>query len=346
MRFPGILTMSLLYLTQQGTRLQKEHGRFVLSLPDHTDVAIPMAEVEQVMVFGNISLTTPTMAACLSRHIPVVFLSQSGTYRGHLWSAEYDDYRAEAAQFERLHDTDFQWAVAREMVWGKAWNSKQLLLKLNRRRPSEVVETAIRRIDRDLDAVDALVATPTRLDQLRGHEGAIAAHYFPALGELITNPDFSFTTRVRRPPTDPVNALLSFGYTLLFNNVLSLLHLEGLNPYLGNLHRSDRHEAHLAFDLMEEFRSTIVDTLVLTLLNQRVFALDDFLPPKANGAVYLTDTARRRYLQAFEDRIMTTTKHPDARESVPYRRVIQLQIRRYKCCLLTDAPYEACRRVT
>lgn len=133
---------------------------------------------------------------------------------------------------------------------------------------------------------------------------------------------------------------------LLFNNVLSLLHLEGLNPYLGNLHRSDRHEAHLAFDLMEEFRSPIVDTLVLTLLNQQVFKPDDFLPPKANGAVYLNDTARRRYLQAFEDRIMTTLHHPDTRDPVPYRRIIQLQIRRYKSCLLNDTLYEPFRRAT
>ncbi|NMF84113.1 CRISPR-associated endonuclease Cas1 [Nodosilinea sp. P-1105] len=338
--------MSLLYLTQQGTRLQKEHGRFLLSLPDRTNVAIPMTEVEQVMVFGNISLTTPTIAACLSRHIPVVFLSQSGTYRGHLWSADYDDHRAEAAQYACRDDLAFQWAVAQAIVRGKAWNSKQLLLKLNRRRQLDTVALAIRRIDRDLAAIDQLSATETGLDQLRGHEGAIAAHYFPALGELIANLNFSFTTRARRPPTDPVNALLSFGYMLLFNNVLSLLHLEGLNPYLGNLHRSDRHEAHLAFDLMEEFRSPIVDTLVLTLLNQQVFKPEDFLPPKANGAVYLDDTSRRRYLQAFEDRIMTTLHHPDAPDPVPYRRIIQLQIRRYKACLLDNAPYEPFRRET
>lgn len=338
--------MSLLYLTQQGTRLQKEHGRFVLSRPDRTDVAIPMTEVEQVMVFGNISLTTPTIAACLSRHIPVVFLSQSGTYRGHLWSADYNDHRTEAAQFARRDDLAFQWAVAQAIVRGKAWNSKQLLLKLNRRRQLDTVALAIRRIDRDLAAIDQLTATDTGLGQLHGHEGAIAAHYFPALGELIANPNVSFTTRVRRPPTDPVNALLSFGYTLLFNNVLSLLHLEGLTPYLGNLHRNDRHEAHLAFDLMEEFRSPIVDTLVLTLLNQQVLKPDDFLPPKANGAVYLTDDARRRYLQAFEDRIMTTLHYPDARDPVPYRRIIQLQIRRYKACLLDDVAYEPFRRET
>ncbi len=338
--------MSQLYLTQQGTKLQKDHGQFVLSLPEQGQIKIPMTEVEQVMVFGNISLTTPTIAACLTRQIPVVFLSQSGTYRGHLWSAGAEDYQAEAAQFGRFNDTAWQFAVARELVRGKAWNAKQLLLKLNRRHHREAVTRAVQRIDRDLQAVEALAPTAAALDQLRGHEGAMAAHYFPALGELIANAEFSFTVRRRRPATDPVNALLSFGYMLLFNNVLGLLHLERLNPYLGNLHRSDRHEAHLAFDLMEEFRSPVVDTLVLTLLNQQVLKPEDFLPPRADRAVYLTNVARRRYLQAFEDRIMTTVHHDDARESVPYRRAIQLQIRRYKQSLLTDSGYAAFRRIT
>jgi CRISPR-associated protein Cas1 len=305
-----------------------------------------MQEVEQIMVFGNVQITTPTIAACLSRHIPVMFLSQSGTYRGHLWQAAHANVRAEAAQYERFDDIAWQFAIAQAIVHGKAWNSKQLLLKLNRRHEVAAIATAIQRIDRDLRAIDSLEPTDVALEPLRGYEGAIAAHYFPALGHLITHPDFSLTTRRRRPATDPVNALLSFGYTLLFNNVLSLLHLEGLNPYLGNLHRSDRHETHLAFDLMEEFRSPIVDTLVLTVLNQRMFKPDDFLPPKPNGAIYLNDFARRRYLQAFEDRIMTTLHHPDARDPIPYRRVIQLQIRRYEQSLLNHTPYEPFRRAT
>ncbi|GAB4441444.1 MAG: CRISPR-associated endonuclease Cas1 [Cyanobacteria bacterium J069] len=337
--------MSLLYLTQQGTKLQKEQGRLVLSLPDSAEIDLPVEEVEQVMVFGNVQLTTPALSTCLNHQIPVVFLSQTGVYRGLLWGDRHD-YRAQAAQFEQFKDETFQLAIAREIVIGKAWNSKQLLLKLNRRRKIAAVETAIERIDRELGAIARLEASPSALDSLRGYEGAIAAHYFPALGQLITTEGFSLTTRVRRPPTDPVNALLSFGYMLLFNNVMSLLYLEGLNPFLGNLHRSDRHEAQLAFDLVEEWRSPVVDTLVIQLINQQVLKLSDFLPPKPDGAVYLNDQARRRYLQAFEDRIMTLVKHPDARESVPYRRAIQLQMRRYKRSLQDNTPYEAFRRVT
>ncbi|WP_448597852.1 CRISPR-associated endonuclease Cas1 [Thermoleptolyngbya sp.] len=108
----------------------------------------------------------------------------------------------------------------------------------------------------------------------------IGTLYFTALGQLITHPGFSLTERNRRPPKDPVNSLLSFGYTLLFNNVLSLILAEGLNPYLGNLHRSDRKQPHLAFDLMEEWRSPIVDSLVMVLINKKILRPTDFTFPK------------------------------------------------------------------
>jgi len=170
--------------------------------------------------------------------------------------------------------------------------------------------------------------------------GIGAARYFPALGKLITHPDFNFCERNRRPPKDPVNSLLSFGYTLLFNNVMSLILTEGLNPYLGNLHRSERKNAHLGFDFVEEFRSSVVDGLVIPMLNRRALSPSDFSWPDAEGGVYLTESARRVFLKAFEARISELTSHPDVKSQVSYRRAIQLQILRYKRSLLTGIAYE------
>lgn len=335
--------MSLLYLTQQGTRLHKDQGRFVVSNAAPTPVEVLIRETEQVFVFGNVQLTTAAIASCLSNQIPVMFLSQTGSYRGHLWSAEGNDHRVEQIQFQRLESLEFQLQMAKAIAWGKLWNSKQLLLKHNRRRGLAEVEAAIAGINRDLQAIETV---SDDLNVLRGYEGSAAARYFPAFGQLITIPTFGFTQRRRRPPTDPVNSLLSFGYSLLFNNVFALLRAEGLNPYLGNLHRSDRREAQLAFDLMEEMRSPIVDTLVLSLINQQVMQPDDFQPPNDQGGVYLTDAARRRFIQAFEKRIMQLVSHDDATEPIPYRQVIQFQIRRYKQSLLQDVPYKCFRRAT
>lgn len=333
--------MSTLYLMRQGTTLRREQKRFVLEPPgndvDTEAIEIPIQEIERILVFGNIQLTNPAITSCLEAQIPVIFLTHTGSYKGHLWSAELGDLQAEIAQFRRYSDVAFQLEMAKTLVWGKLVNSKQLLLRSNRKRKSAQVETAIAGFNADIRSVETAVS----LESLRGYEGIAAARYFSVLGQLLTNPGFSFTTRTRRPPTDPVNSMLSFGYTLLFDNVLSLILAEGLNPYLGNLHRSDRKQMHLVCDLMEEFRSPIVDSLLLTLANQQVIKPDDFVAAPQNGGVYLANAARRIFIKEFEERISSNTSHPDVKAQVSYRRAIQLQVQRYKRCLVQEIPYEA-----
>jgi CRISPR-associated protein Cas1 len=287
-------------------------------------------------VLGRVQISTSAIAVCLEQQIPVIFMSQSGEYKGHLWSSEFCDLSTEAAQFGRRHDPKFQVQVARQILHGKLTNSRHLLLRLNRKRKVEGLSARIHRIDQYI----AALSKTEDLAVMRGYEGNAARLYFGALGQLITNPGFSLTERNRRPPKDPVNSLLSFGYTLLFNNVLSLILAEGLNPYLGNLHRSDRKEMHLAFDLMEEWRSPIVDSLVMWLLNKKVIRPTDFTFPNAEGGVYLEGGARRVFLKHFEDRITETVTHPSNQQPVSYRRAIQLQIQRYKQCLHDSKPYE------
>jgi len=159
------------------------------------------------------------------------------------------------------------------------------------------------------------------------------------LGQLITNDAFQLTERNRRPPKDPVNSLLSFGYTLLFNNVMSLILAKGLNPYLGNLHRSNRKAPHLAFDLTEEFRAPMVDSLVMTLVNKKVLRPTDFTYPNDRGGVYLEEPARRIFLKHFEERISSEVPHVAVQNNVSMRRAIQLQVKQYKRCLQSSARY-------
>lgn len=329
--------MSTLYLIHQEAKLRREHLRFIIETDKDVVDEIPIRDVERVLVFGNVQLTNAVISTCLEAQIPIVFLSQMGQYKGHLWCAELCDLEAQAAQFRLRDDEDFQLEMARAIVFGKLMNSKQLLLRLNRKRNVDVVREAIMGITADIDAI----ATVDNVQSLFGYEGIAAARYFPAIGQLIVAPDFSLTTRTRRPPKDPVNSMLSFGYTLLFNNVLSLILAEGLNPYLGNFHGSDRRNPHLAFDLMEEFRSPVVDSMVLTILNKQVIKPTDFTWFTQDGGVYLTDPARRVFLKYFEERMSDLVAHPDLESKVSYRRAIQLQVQRYKRCLLKSVPYEA-----
>lgn len=329
--------MSTLYLVDQNATLQKEQGRFLIkTTPQSPPTEILIRDVERILVFGNIQISTTAIATCLALHIPVIFLSQLGQYKGHLWSAELCDLEAESAQFRLQSDPDFQLHTSQAILRGKLRNSKQLLLRLNRKRKNEEVAEAIAGLKQDLKRIESAET----VNALRGYEGAAAARYFPALGQLLIEPEYHFRHRQRRPPPDPINSLLSFGYTLLYNNVLSLILAEGLNPYLGNLHRSDRKQTHLAFDLMEEFRSPIVDSLVITLTNRKVITPTDFTWPDMEGGIYLTESAKRVFLKAFEERLGDTTSHPAIKTKVSYRRIIQLQVQCYKQALLDEVPYQ------
>ncbi|NER01972.1 MAG: CRISPR-associated endonuclease Cas1 [Okeania sp. SIO3C4] len=340
--------MATLYLLEAGTTIYKENKRFGIWIPDKNNdnnrVEIPIREIERILIFGNIQLTTPVIQTCLQEKIIVLFLASSGQYKGHVWNLESTHLDNELVQVKKHGNVEFQLPVCQAIVRGKLMNSRQLLLRLNRKRQVPEVAKAIAGINTDILAVDAV----NNIESLRGYEGIGATRYFPAFGKLITNPDFSFSLRNRQPPQDPVNSLLSFGYTLLFNNVLSLIIAEGLSPYFGNFHYSEdrKNKPFLAFDLMEEFRSPIVDSFVLKLVNLSAVKPKDFESVITTGGVYLKSGARKVFLEQFEQRMNESISHPDVQSQVCYRQAIQLQIRRYKRYLLHGEAYEPFWRTT
>lgn len=329
--------MATIYLTEPGTTIYRQHQRFIIWIANEEDrVGIPIREVERILVFGNIQISTQAINACLDQKIIIVFLSSSGQYKGHIWNLEATNLDNEIIQYQKQTDSNFKNLLSKAIVRGKLLNSKQLLLRLNRKRKIANVKKAIQKITsylEDLERIDSI-------DTMRGYEGSGAACYFSAFSDLITNTSYDFSQRCRQPPTDPVNSLLSFGYTLLFNNVLSLIITEKLTPYLGNFHYGDDKKPYLAFDLMEEFRSPIVDSLVLRLINSSVFSPQDFDYVPTTGGVYLNANSRRTFLDRFEKRINEKTAHPDLQYKVCYRQAIQLQIRRYKSSLFDETIYE------
>lgn len=328
--------MATLYLMEQTAYVYKDNQRFVVQVTKEQKTELLIREIEKIMLFGNVQMSTPAINACLQENIIVLFLSEGGEYNGHLWSLEATNLNSHIVQIQKHSDLTFQLPICRAIVLGKLHNSRQLLLKLNRKHLDSEIVAAISGIESDIKKAEEV----DNIDQLRGYEGIAAARYFPAFGKLITNPQFSFSQRHRQPPTDPVNSLLSFGYTILFNNVLSLIIAEGLSPYFGNFHYGEKKKTYLAFDLMEEFRSPIVDSLVLWLINKSVLSPQDF--DKANnGGVYLSNSARRTFLTSMENRLNQTISHEDVESSVTYRQAIHLQIRRYKQYLISGVPYQS-----
>jgi CRISP-associated protein Cas1 len=344
--------MPVLYLTEQGTVVRVSGERFVVVLPKEEPVELLMREVEQILVFGNVQLTTPVLAQCLGLEIPVTLLSQMGEYKGALVHEGRSNVALQRAQFG-VGD-EWQIAVAQAIVLSKLWNSRQLLLRLNRKQASAGVEQAMAGLMMDMTKLQGLerseqhqyrsVAAAVWLDRIRGYEGAGAARYFAALGELVGDTGFEWRGRSFNPPLDPFNSLLSFGYTLLMNMVRSMILAEGLQDGVGTLHGTERQKSFLAFDLMEEWRSVIVDNLVLNVINRKIIRPTDFDWVNESGGIYLTKQARRVFLKQFEDRICTLMTHPDVKEQVSYRRAIQLQVKRYVRSVVEGNVYEPFRR--
>ncbi len=328
------IMMATLYLTEQYT-LVKVEGEALRVQPSGSRpgqvVRVPINKVEQVIVLGEVTLTTPALHALLERRIPVHYLTARGRSCGSLVADWGKNSGVRLAQYALCRDVTHSFAVARQCVAGKLLNMRTLLLRYARARDdgADLLDAAeqIRRCLRELARLGPPVETGDRmhgLGPLLGLEGSASAAYYGVFGQLLKG-DWAFPGRVKRPPTDPVNALLSFGYTVLTNQVVSLVHAVGLDPGLGVLHQPGFGKPALALDLVEGFRSIIVDSAVLTLINTGQIGPGDFSDEL--GAARLSDGARRVFLEKLEARLSEQVQHPLFGYKVSYRRCIELQVR-------------------
>jgi CRISPR-associated protein Cas1 len=323
-----------LYLMEQGTVLAKEDERFVVYKSGAILRKIPALKVDQILVFGNIQITTPAMQFCLREDIPIFLLSSRGRYYGVIESLATDKVLLHRDQFMRLTEPDFVLHVSREIVRGKVANTRTLLLRAARKGASGAVRVSAMTLQNLLNSIDSVSSVET----LRGLEGAAAAQYFAVWPELVGQ-EWRFPGRKRRPPPDPVNSLLSFGYTLLFYNTYALVRAQGLHPHVGFYHELRPGHAALISDLMEEFRAPVVDATVLAMLHRKQVQAHDFrLPMEAGMPCLLTEAARRKVTQTFERAFNRAVTHPDAGGRCDYRRAIALQAQRLVAVIKGEQP--------
>ena len=314
--------MSTLYVTQQDTIIRKTDERLKVTQKTETLLDVPMLKVSEVVVFGRVMVTAATLQALLDRRITVCYLSEHGRYLGRIEPALSKNALLRSAQYRAAFDPVKTLALARQVVRGKLTNMRVLLQRANREADNPAVGQAIDQLKERL----AAVAEARGLDQLRGLEGAGSAVYFGVFDHLLKASDMRFAKRVRRPPTDPTNALLSFGYALLANDIHSAVNTVGFDPYQGYLHVEHYGRPSLALDLMEEFRPLIVDSTVLLCINKRIIGPEDFTVELGN-VHRLTDAARRKFLMQYEERKNTEIQHPIFEYKVSYQRCFELQAR-------------------
>lgn len=323
--------MTTLYVTDQGAYLRVKHQQFQVFHQDELRCSVPLNRVSHVVLFGSCNVSHGAVSLALQRRIPILYLSSNGRYFGRLETSGQARIDYLTQQVMKSHDSDFIRKQAKSIILGKLHNSRIMLQRLNRRRKTDVATKAIK----ELAEIIQTVPEAESVESMLGYEGLGATLYFQAFATLLKRP-FEFEKRTRRPPTDPINSLLSLGYTMLFENVHAMVEGVGLHTHFGNLHKPQSKRPSLVCDLVEEFRALVVDSLVAYLINSNIFTSEDFTPPDARGGVYLHPDALKRFLKHWEEKLQTEVVHPHTGHKVSYRRCLELQVWEYVSCLMGE----------
>jgi len=265
----------VVYVNTQGARIVKEGRHLLVKKGEDTYNTLFTYKLKQIVLFGNVEITHSALAQILRHEIDTVFLTRNGRYLGRMASPESRNVFLHKKQYALLEDRAFAVRMARSVVAGKLANMATLLMRIRRSRDAEI---AFRRA-REIQDLLPVLEKADNVDSIRGYEGRAGALYFEAFPAGFVEKQ-SFKRRVRRPPTDPVNSILSLLYTFLMNRVYAAVRVAGLDPYPGFLHAIDYGRYSLVLDLMEEFRTIIADTLTLSLFNLKILRQDDFYEEK------------------------------------------------------------------
>jgi len=325
--------MRTVCVNTQWASVRREGRVLLVAKKDAPPTRFRVSDLDQLVLMGNITLTPSALDLIMEKGVDTVFLTSTGRYRGRILSGTSSNVTLRLAQFEKLRNGS-AFPMARAIVMGKCNNSRVFLQRFIRRHgPTPHLDSAVRAIS----AATARAQLASTLDEVRGCEGSAAAAYFRAFDDLLKVEGFHFNGRNRRPPMDPVNALLSFCYTLLFNTVESLVRIVGLDPFLGALHAPKNGRPSLVCDLVEEFRAPVVDALIVSALNKKRLHPEDFEDAGPGEPVIIKREAIAVVLELFNARLASKTLYSPQQRKLTYRDIIEQQIRHLARCFLSAA---------
>lgn len=295
--------MSYIYINEQGSEISVDGGYCVIATVDGMIRKIPIETIEYVSLFGNIHITTPALQMFMKNKIPVTLYSKTGSYFGRIMSNENVNIIRQRKQFRLSGETEFAIGLAKKIIKAKIHNQ---IVVLNRYSPKNDISQQVsdcsmqmKHVLKDIDRCDSIM-------QLIGYEGIAARNYFKGLGMCVI-PEFKFSGRSRRPPKDEFNSMLSLGYSLLMNELYGAAEGKGLNVYAGFIHQDRENHPTLASDLMEEWRSVIVDSVVLSLVNGYEVKTSGFT--KEENGVFLNDDTFKLFIKKYENKLRTQTSY-------------------------------------
>ncbi|MGH3885313.1 MAG: CRISPR-associated endonuclease Cas4g/Cas1g [Pseudonocardiaceae bacterium] len=320
------------YVTEPGAFVGVRSGRLEVTLKKEKLASWRLLDVSQLAVFGRVQISTQALGECFARGIPVLWLSSGGWLQG--FALGQPSKYVELRRRQTVAHAQGGVGLAQQMIAGKILNCRTLLRRNSRGDVSSTV-AALKRLAQQARETDSF-------SSLLGIEGTAARMYFGALPSMLVGvaepfgAEFSQLGRNRRPPPDPLNALLSFCYSMLTKDLVAVTLGVGFDPYLGVYHRSRYGRPSLALDLAEEFRPLIADSVVIGLLNNGEITPSDFI--RRAGAVSLTAEGRRTVLKAYERRLDTEIRHPVFQYRISYRRVLDVQARLLAAVLVGEIP--------
>jgi CRISPR-associated protein Cas1 len=325
--------MATLYVIEPGSRIEKEYQRILVTKEDKVLQSVPARLVDEVVLIGSAGATTQSMLSLLDQGTSMTIITQSGRLRGRLQALESPNLGLRKQQYLAAERQAFRIHIVKSILLGKLKNSRVMSMRIIRKFSGNRDELA--KLERQLTRIEeAIEAIPNTNDEnrLRGLEGSAAKAYFAIFkAGLNWDDEHAFTKRNRRPPKDPVNVLLSLGYSLCSDALLTACEVVGLDPFCGFLHTEQSGRPSLALDLVEEFRSIIVDSVVLRLVNKHMIKPSHFEYSTGNGdQVILKSKGMKSFLREYNRRLNTTIFHTLAGRSIAYRKCFEVQARQIR----------------
>lgn len=318
--------MNTLYVTSENSYLALDGENVVILDKEQETGRLPLHNLEGIVSFGYRGTSPALMGACAEKNISLCYLTPQGKFLARVTGKIKGNVILREQQYKSAFDESAGLPIARNCIAGKIYNSRWVLERTLRDHSLQVDVRKVKNASEMLKESQRLVIESQSKDQLRGYEGEAAKIYFSVFDEMILQQknDFSFQGRNKRPPLDNVNALLSFVYTLLTNMFTSALETAGLDPYVGYLHTERPGRVSLSLDLMEELRPVLADRFALTLINKKMIGKKDF-KQKENGAVLMSDDARKIVLTEWQKKKKETLTHPFLKEEVEWGLVPYVQ---------------------
>ena len=318
--------LNTLFVTSEDVYLSLDGENVVANRGGEAVARYPLHTLQSIVSFSYSGASPALMGTCAKREIGLAFCTPRGRFLARVSGQMQGNVLLRRTQYRVADDPSGSCRVARMMILGKVYNARWSIERTRRDHAMRIDSERFAAVSQQLQGLLPQITAETSLDSLRGLEGAGATAYFSVLDDMILQrkDTFFFRERSRRPPLDAFNAILSFAYSLLAHDCASALESVGLDAYVGFLHRDRPGRESLALDLMEELRPCFADRFVLTMVNNRVIKPEDF-DFRESGAVFLTDTVRKSFLQKWQERKRETITHPFLEEKLPWGLVPYVQ---------------------